>query len=403
MIKKQTSLLSTSILGLALFSANTFAADCSSTPVNPNGNASKLQDALQQATNTGLPIRITGTYYISNDIKVYLKKDLVVDATGAKFIATTNLDGDLFSIDAHATKSNECGSSNTLADFNWKGGDFNIANAKVSTVVPYPYKTPEGKTGTQSTADALSVRGGINSHNTNKLGEAVIENITVTGTKNNTDTCFEAGGDSGILLTGGTKVTVKNNSFYGIRDAAVYLTASGDNGQYGDHFTFSNNYVERACYALTSKRGADNLKFLNNTINNVLGGIGVPNTFTGRTATNVVVRGNKISKTIRGISMYRVNNATIENNEITELGAITNGLTKAIGAYGNVYEGILLAGTQGTNTLSNNTIKGVTGSREGATETYGVTYREHDGRSTTGVSISNHSYSKLNKWVKDFQ
>ena len=201
-----TKLINTSMtIGLMLTAGATYAADCTSNPVNPNGNTSKLQDALQQATNTGKALRLTGTYYISTDTVVYLKKDLIVDATGAKFIATSNLDGDMFSFDAHTTKSDECNSAGVLADFTWQGGDFNMAEAKVSTVVPITSKTPAGREGTKSTADALSIRGANNSNNTNKVGELLIENITFTGTKNSSDPYYLAGGDSGILMIGTTK------------------------------------------------------------------------------------------------------------------------------------------------------------------------------------------------------
>ena len=89
-----------------MFAGQGLAADCSSKPANPNGKTSKLQNALQQATNTGKPLRLTGTYYIGSDqdasdgktilkgITVTLRKDLIVDATGARFIAKADLDGD---------------------------------------------------------------------------------------------------------------------------------------------------------------------------------------------------------------------------------------------------------------------------------------------------------------------
>ena len=177
MTKTFTKLIGTTMtLGLMMTAGASHAADCSSNPVNPNGNASKLQDALQQATNTGKPLRLTGTYWISSDTKVYLKKDLIVDATGAKFIGTSNLDGDLFSFDNHTTKSSECNSGGVLANFTWTGGEFDMSRAKVSKVVPITSKTPEGREGTAYTADALSIRAANNSNNTNKINELLIEN-----------------------------------------------------------------------------------------------------------------------------------------------------------------------------------------------------------------------------------
>ncbi|WP_111979805.1 right-handed parallel beta-helix repeat-containing protein [Algibacillus agarilyticus] len=403
MIKTFTKLLGTcATLSLITMSGVSHAADCSSNPVNPNGNTSQLQNALQQATNTGKALRLTGTYYISSDTKVYLKKDLVVDATGAKFIATSNLDGDMFSFDAHTTKSNECNSANTLANFTWKGGDFNMANAKVSKVVPITSKTPAGREGTASTADALSIRGANNSNNTNKVNVLLIENITFTGTKNSNDPYYLAGGDSGILMTGTLKATIRNNKFYGVRDAAVYLSAGGDRGQYGDHFTISNNHVERAYDAFTSKRGADNIKMNNNTMDDVIVGLSIKRVYDGWTATNVKILNNTITNAVRPISVERANNVTITGNHISGLGAVVGGSTRATNIYGQQYEGIALNGVQGTNLVSGNTIKGITGvaSRESETTTWGIVTREEDGRETTGDTITNNTFSKLDKWVK---
>lgn len=392
-------LLSTSlVLGLMTSSCFTMAANnCSSDPVNPAGNASKLKEALQQATNTGKPLRLTGTYYIGTDLQVFLKKDLVVDATGAKFIATSNLDGDMFSFDSHSSKSNECNSTNVLANFEWKGGDFNMANAKVSTVVPITSRTPEGREGTKATADALSIRG-VKSDGKSKLNELTIENITFTGTKSSNDHFYLAGGDSGILMIGALKATIKNNKFYGVRDAAIYVSAGGENGKYGDHFTLSNNYVERAYDGITSKRGADNIKMLNNTMKDVAVGLSIKRVYDGWTATNVVIKGNKVTGAARAISVERANNVVIDNNEILDLGDTVANENRPVNKYGNHYEGISLNGVQGTNVIKNNDIKGITGSREGSTTTYGIVTRFEDGRETTGLSKVDNSFYKLNKW-----
>ena len=401
-----TKLINTSMtIGLMLTAGATYAADCTSNPVNPNGNTSKLQDALQQATNTGKALRLTGTYYISTDTVVYLKKDLIVDATGAKFIATSNLDGDMFSFDAHTTKSDECNSAGVLADFTWQGGDFNMAEAKVSTVVPITSKTPAGREGTKSTADALSIRGANNSNNTNKVGELLIENITFTGTKNSSDPYYLAGGDSGILMIGTTKATIRNNAFYGVRDAAVYLSAGGDNGIYGDHFTISGNHVERAYDAFTSKRGADNIKMENNTMDDVVVGLSVKRVYDGWTATNVQIKNNTITNSVRPISVERANNVTITGNNISGLGAVVAGSSTATNIYGNQYEGIALNGVQGTNLVSGNVIKGITGvgTREADTTTWGIVTRTEDGRATTGATITNNTFSKLDKWVNKLE
>lgn len=398
LLKTLSSGLFASLLAMPVAS---IAANCTSTPVNPNGNANQLQDALQQATNTGQPLRLTGTYYISNDTKVYLKKDLTVDATGASFIATSNLDGDMFSFDANTIKSDECNSASVLADFSWKGGDFNMANAKVATVVPLAWKTPAGREGTKATGDALSIRG-VKQNGVNKLNELLIENISFTGTQNSSDPYYLAGGDSGILMGGALKATIRNNSFYGVRDAAIYVTATGENGEYGDHFTITGNYVERAYDGVTSKRGADNIRMENNNMLDVVVGLSIKRVFDGWTATNVKIKNNTITASVRPISVERANNVTITGNEIFDLGAVVANSSNPTNIYGQQYEGIALNGVQGTNLVSDNTVNGITGvgNREGDTTTWGVVTRTEDGRATTGETISNNNFYKLDKWVK---
>lgn len=399
-----------------LWAGQVIAADCSSNPVNPNGKASKLQDALQQATNTGKPLRLTGTYYIGTDkntadgksilkgISVTLRKNLIVDATGARFIAKADLDGDLFSFD---TKNNDnvCGNKGQLANFTWRGGDFDMSRAKVSTVVPITRLTPEGREGEDKTADALSIRGVVNTTNYHKLNELIIENINYVGTRSNSDPFYEAGGDSGILMTGALKAIIRYNNFYGVRDAAVYLSAGGDNGQFGDHFTIHDNYVERAFDGFTSKRGADNIVMRNNILKDVVVGLSTKSVYPGWQATNVNIVDNTIDNAMRAISLETTNNVTVEDNQINKLGDIVAEQTSSskanFNAYGDAFEGISLNGVQGINTIRNNEIRGVTeSSRENSTTTWGIVHRSYEGRDTENVNKINNVFSNLDKWSK---
>jgi hypothetical protein len=390
-----------SALCTVLFSALSNAANCTSTPVNPNGDVSKLKNALQQATNTGIPLQLTGTYFISKDTKVWLKKDLIVDATGATFIATSDLDGDMFSFDANDRKSIKCNSANVLANFKWKGGDFNMADAKVSKVVPHSNSTPVGREGSVNTADALSIRGTTHL-GVSKLNELVIENITYTGTKSSSAPFYEAGGDSGILMGGALKATIRNNAFYGVRDAGIYVTAAGDNGKYGDHYLIENNYIERAYDGITSKRGADNIKMLGNTMQDVVVGLSIKRVFAGWTATNVAIKGNFITASARSISVERANNVTIEDNTIIDLGAEVNGESRPRNKYGNHFEAIALNGVQGKNKIRYNSIAGVTGDRADSTTTYGIVTRYEDGRETTGEILDGNTFYGIDHPVMRF-
>ncbi|WP_269520509.1 right-handed parallel beta-helix repeat-containing protein [Alteromonas sp. BMJM2] len=399
-----------------LWAGHGLAADCSSTPANPNGKASKLQDALQQATNTGRPIRLSGTYYIGTDknandgktilkgVNITLRKNLIVDATGARFIAKADLDGDLFSFD---TKNNDnvCNNRNQKANFEWTGGEFDMSRAKVSTVVPITRLTPNGREGLDKTADALSIRGVVNSTNYHKLNELLIERITFIGTRGNSDPFYEAGGDSGILMTGALKATIRYNSFYGVRDAAVYLSAGGDKGQFGDYFTIHDNYVERAFDGFTSKRGADNIVMRNNILKDVVVGLSTKSVYQGWQATNVKILDNTIDNAMRAISLETTNNVKVEDNEINALGDIVadqSSATKAnFNAYSDAFEGISLNGVKGNNTIKNNKIRGVNaGSREKLTTTWGIVHRSYEGRNTENIIKSNNTFSNLDKWSK---
>ncbi len=398
-VKKNT--LAVLITALAC-SAPSYAANCVDAPQNPNGgDENDLKDALQQATNTGLPVTITGTYYISSDLKVYLKHDLTVDATGATFIATDKLDGDMFSLDANDIKSQECDAADVLANVSWNGGSFNMADAKVSTVVPYPDLTPPGREGTSATADALSVRG-VTNEGVSKLNQLTIQNIVFHGTHSSSDPFYLAGGDSGILMTGALKATISNNEFYGVRDAGIYVSAGGENGVYGDHFTMSNNYVERAFDGITSKRGADNIKMFANTMLDVVVGLSIKRVYDGWTATNVDISRNDITQSVRPISIERTQNVIIEDNVITDLGAVVAGESSPMNKYGDHYEGIALNGVQGSNFVRYNKIYGIEGDRESSTTTYGVVTRTEDGWETTGEIIEDNDFYKLDKWVQHF-
>jgi len=381
------------------------AVDCTSDPVDPAGDATKLAAALQQATNTGKPLTLTGTYHINTDQKVYIKKDLTVIATNAKFIATEKLDGDLFSLDAHRKFSNECNSDQISANVKWIGGAFDTSKARVSQVVPQAGKTPKGRTGTKNTGDALSIRGVITPNRSEKtepyrlkVKHVLIENIAVNGTVNTVDNFYKAGGDSGVLIYGVATATIKNNKFYGIRDAAVYLSAAGPrpekggtDGVYGRDFLITGNYVERAYDAFTSKRGADNVTMTNNTIVDVVVGLSIKQVYAGWRADGVTITNNTIERSVRPISVEMANDVTITNNIITGLGGTVANITVPINAKNNKqYDGIGLYGIQGASNISNNLITGIAGKN-----TVGIISKAEHNRPTTGLTITSNIFTDL--------
>lgn len=320
-----------------------------------------------------------------------MQNDLFVDATGAKFIATARLDGDMFSLDYRDHAYDEQITSNRLITVSWTGGEFNMAKAKVSTVVPITSLTPAGREGSRKTADALSIRGGY------MLVEVIVDSITVIGTETTNDVYYLAGGDSGILMGGALKATIKNNRFFGIRDAAIYLSAAGEDGEYGDHFTIVNNTIERAYDGITVKRGADNIKMIGNEITDVAVGLSIKNLYAGRTATNVLIKDNVVRTASRPISVQRGNNVRVEGNRILDLGAMVAGQSASINPHGNQFEAISLDGVQGTNLIRNNRVEGVDGPRQELTTTYGVVTRFYDGRETSGVTQAGNHFSRLDE------
>ncbi|AWB66059.1 hypothetical protein C2869_06225 [Saccharobesus litoralis] len=375
-------------------------SQCHALPFDPKGNVNSLQQALQNATNTGLPVKISGQYYIDNEIKVILRNDLIVDASQALFFATSKLDGDLFSLDAHSKHSQKC-ALQVESEVHWVGGFINIANAKVSQVVPITKMTPQGRTGTKKTADALSIRGHHNGFQ--KLRNVIVDGITVVGTKTAKDPFYLAGGDSGILMAGTRQATIKNNNFFGIRDAAIYVTAAGKNGEIGDDFVLINNYVERAYDGITSKRGADRITMQNNRLNNVAVGLSIKHLFSGRTSYQANISNNTIKSAVRAISLERVNDATVANNVISGLGDIYAGKTSPINARGRHYEAIGLDGAQGNLVIKNNTIQGVNGKRTIKFKTYGIVSRSYNKRPTTDYLAINNLFHDLDSDIQQFK
>lgn len=367
---------------------------CDSPPFDPKGKTKFLKAALQNATNTGKPVVLSGTYYIDKEITIHLRNNLVVDARRAKFIATSQLDGDMFGLDAHSTMSLQCG-ARSMMNIMWVGGEMNMADAKVSQVVPIKKLTPEGRTGQKNTADALSIRAyrlGLQ-----KVNHVHIEGIKVVGTKNDTDPFYLAGGDSGILMSGPKSAKITRNQFYGIRDAAIYVTAAGDNGEIGDDFELSYNTIERAYDGITSKRGADRVKMHHNQITDTAVGLSIKHLASGRVSHDIEMTDNLVSRSGRAISLEGVKNVKVTRNQFLEIGEIFGGNPNPYNARGKHYEAIGLDGTQGEIIIQNNVFEGVIGERAAKTKTYGIVSRPYDGKQTTKYNSKNNTFNNLDE------
>jgi hypothetical protein len=367
------------------------------------GNSGLLQRVLQTATNVGRKLTIEGTYRISSDRKVQINRSLNVDATKARFIATTSLDGDMFSFDVKPS-SFDCPRD---PKFTWLGGRFDAWDGKTSTVIPGKQSSNKGDSGegVAKTADALSIRGGARVTEGNRqvmkrhLGDVDIRRISVYGTERSSEDYRYAGGDSGILMIAAKSAYIRNNKFYGIRDAAVYLSADNDNGNLGDNYTLIDNYAERVFDGFTSKRGADNIRFEKNRVVDAVVGISTKSTNYDNdkwNAKNVQVKNNTVTRAMRAISLERSDDVVIEDNNIVDLGGIVAGETgnrANLSSFSNDFEGISLNGVRGSYSIKNNSIKGVNASTRGV---FALVRRTFDGRGTVGISIPT---AEQNKWT----
>lgn len=367
---------------------------------SPTRNAGRLRWALQGATDSGRKLTITGTWEIDKDIKIFLRNDLDVDASGATFKATSDLDGDMFSIDANKVKSDDCGAGTSLADVTWKGGRFEMDKAKVSTVVPYKNLSTR-PTGNQATADALSIRGYQTTELFHKLNHVEITDITFygndPGNKNSNKAFYEAGGDSAILMVGANSAYISNNRFYGVRDAAIYVTADTPTGNTGGDFFMENNYIERAFDGITSKRGADDVTMHNNECNDVAVCLSIKYQTSGRVANNVTITSNDITKGTRAISLERVDGGRIEGNTIKRIGDKVANLDDAVDGsgtdiqrYSDAYEAISLDGSIDV-TIRSNTLSAST-TRQSA-KTWGIVHRKNDGQVTEDITKTGNTFN----------
>jgi hypothetical protein len=383
-------------LGIFMSAGLAYAqTDCTSAPVNPTGGTSStLENALQQASNTGLPVRITGYYNIHSPIHVIIRDKLIVDATDATFMAGSDLDGDMFSFDANYIYSSTCGNVEKV-DISWKGGLFNVSNALVSRVVPLRDRTPAGRESLISnTADALSIRG---VSVLQKVREVTIDGVTVVGTSSSTGIFSDAGGDSGVFIMGAVRGTVKNSVFRGIRDAAIYVSADPDYG-YGNNYTITGNTIERAYTGISSKRGPNNVVMKNNVLTDVVLGLStLPLDVANEgIAATVEITGNTITTAGRAILLQRANGVTVNNNNILQLGGVLAGQSSSINPHGNIFEGIIFEGVQGaSNQCIGNTMSGIGGTRKNITTTRGLVGRSYQGHVNTDIVRLNNNFSNL--------
>jgi hypothetical protein len=348
-----------SVIGINTASAAITENSCTASPVTPpNGNVSRLTRELQRATNTGEPVVISGSYTLSSPIVIAIRKDLTVDATGASFTAANGFDGDMISLDIITNESNKCPySNNRLANVSWTGGNFQFTDAKNSTTVPIQSRVPADRQGSEATGDALSIRGAYRrgsatTVNDQRINAATVDGVVMRGTTGAGQNFDDAGGDSGVFMSSVKHGIVINSEFYGIRDAAVYVSANNDLSTMRSQFTVTDNIIRRVFDGVSSKRGADQIVMRRNTITDSAVALSIKENQAGRVASNITIEDNTVIRSVRSILLENSRNVKVNDNEILELGGMVAGSNSPLGGNGR-YRGIIMEGLTGTDNEAN--------------------------------------------------
>lgn len=284
-------------LGLAagLLGANSTAA-AEAVTLHPDSTPEAIHGALAAG---GKVTFAPGTYTFQKEIRVRLgEQDLDITATGATFVSD-RIDGDMFRF--LATPSTK------PVNFTWTGGEIDLRNHLLSTTRPFKeIDEDSGDVGERATADAICVRG------EDRLNRVTIQGLTVRGSD---QTWREARGDSGVFVNNVAEFLVQGCRFYGIRDAAVYISdrPGGKDGTY----TIINNYAENCYDAFTGKRGANDVTISNNvSVNNEVGVSLKPADVLVSPHERALLTNNFITGSNRSMQLQNFRNSTIKDNQI---------------------------------------------------------------------------------------
>lgn len=417
-------------------SGNTFAAtggECDGTAgwlaIADDGldDTQAIQTSLQQAASKGDTLTIPAGTYNINDAggvsAVIQNKSFAIIATGAIFVAGPEVNSDLIDFDVTPSSfSGNCG-GNDVVDVSWTGGELNISQARLSGTVPQGTSVGATTTGTPvaGTTDGLSFRGingGSGTLATSppvKIGAVTVRNLTVIGAPitdtnrtayfdnprtapaidSTSDTWLNAGGDSGLFITGTRSALVENSTFFGIRDASIYVSASPYDPTLGGNYVLRNNRFYGGFDGISSKRGAQNIRMEGNLFVNIVRGLSLESLSDPLRSTNgqtverivqpVVMNDNVFNGVQRNIQVESANDVTISGNLIRNLGARVSQANNSV-RYSR-YEGIVLEGVTNAS-VADNSILGVEGARSTASTTVGITVGSHAGIAGTIMSAN---------------
>ncbi len=372
-----------------------------------------IRTSLQQAADKGDTLTIpAGTYNINDPdgvTAIIKNQDFAIIATGAVFVAGPDVNADLIAFDAAGSSFTGACGGDALVEISWTDGELDISQSRLSGTVPLGggLGATTATNPAASTTDGLSIRGVTGgSSPREKTANVTVRGITILGAPidaaNRTayfdnvesgaaidsvsDTYRNAGGDSGVFVVGARAALIEDSTFFGIRDASIYMSAAPFNADFGGAYVLRNNRFYGGFDGISSKRGAQNITMEGNVFVNVVRGLSLESLAGPLRDTNgqiserivqpVTMTNNVFNGVQRAIQVESANNATIDNNTIRNLGARVarqNGPVRY-----SRYEGIVIEGVTNS-TVTNNTISGVDGSRQSASNTVGITVGPHQG------------------------
>jgi len=402
-------------------------------------DSAAIQTSLQEAASKGDTLTIpSGTYNIDDPdgISVVIhNQDFSIIATNVIFVAGQNVNSDLIDFDATSQSfTDRCGGDD-LVDISWTGGELDISRAHLSGTVPQGNSIGATTVGSPvaSTTDGLSIRGATGGTNPRAKVDAVsINELTVIGAPiseaarmtylenpdaasaidSESDSWRNAGGDSGVFIVGARSARIEDSSFFGIRDASIYVSATPYDASLGGNYAMLNNRFYGGFDGISSKRGAQNIRMEGNIFVNVVRALSIESlsgplrTTNAQTSERIVdpvtISNNTLNGVQRAIQVESSRNVTVSDNLIRNLGARVAQQNTPV-RYDR-YEGIVLEGVQ-TATISNNEILGVDNNRAASSDTVGITISTHDGivgpiNSSDIGSLNSNTFSDLDTEIE---
>jgi hypothetical protein len=184
----------------------------------------------------------------------------VLCAEGAVFKADTNLDNDIIRINADASGY----TATRNLSVNWSGGKFDQRLQRNSTVVPYSGDFPPANPGSSATADGFSIRGEVDVSGTPTAGFYRITIKDVETLASDQKHWENAGGDSGMFVSGAVHIHVSNGIFIGNRDLGIYASGLSSGAITGGSCYIGQNKFYGCMFGASTKRLMSNVQIVNN-------------------------------------------------------------------------------------------------------------------------------------------